>query len=529
MKTRDKKYLLILITLLIGFFLRSIILWQNIEILIQKILIDDAFIAFSIAKNIANKNLVSFDGVSITNGFQPLWVFIIAPLFKIIQNDSVIHLVLTASAMLDTLTIFLMYRIGRIIYNHKVGILCSIIYAINPLFIFFTLNGIEVSLTIFLINLSLLYLFSIKNFTFFKSILLGTILGLTILSRMDSVFLIIGSFAFVIIKFRKNASQIFKYIIIVVISIIIVISPWFIWNYINFETFLPSSGKAVYKLGHMICNVNKCNDAELINILVKNLSTGIFLIIYYFGPINITPINIILAISVVYFLVSSIKNKNIILLPQLTYVGFILLFYSLYMWRLDLRYFTASSSILLVTLCDGIFLFAEGLKNNKRLVASLIFAILLTQIIINGYKEWTRGYTPWQTMMYEGSLWIKNNTGKDVVVSSFNSGLIQYYSQRRTINLDGVINFEAIKSIENKNVTDYIKSKNSTYFLDAILDIKSDISDKNAGLWEVNLWTSYMGKNYENFLKIIKTEMREFETVSGDNMKVIFFIARVIN
>ena len=96
-------------------------------------------------------------------------------------------------------------------------------------------------------------------------------------------------------------------------------------------------------------------------------------------------------------------------------------------------------------------------------------------------------------------------------------------------NLDGVINFEAIKSIENKNVTDYIKSKNSTYFLDAILDIKSDISDKNAGLWEVNLWTSYMGKNYENFLKIIKTEMREFETVSGDNMKVIFFIARVIN
>ena len=38
-----------------------------------------------------------------------------------------------------------------------------------------------------------------------------------------------------------------------------------------------------------------------------------------------------------------------------------------------------------------------------------------------------------------------------------------------------------------------------------------------------------MGKNYENFLKIIKTEMREFETVSGDNMKVIFFIARVIN
>jgi hypothetical protein len=48
---------------------------------------DDEFYYFQVARNVAAGRGFSFDGLSETNGFQPLWLFLLVPLFGVLPGD----------------------------------------------------------------------------------------------------------------------------------------------------------------------------------------------------------------------------------------------------------------------------------------------------------------------------------------------------------------------------------------------------------------------------------------------------------
>jgi hypothetical protein len=77
---------ILIIALLINLAFRLYIAFQPIEFIDSKFLPDDAYLSLTIAKNIAEGLGPSYSG-EYTNGFQPLYVFIMVPVFSIIQND----------------------------------------------------------------------------------------------------------------------------------------------------------------------------------------------------------------------------------------------------------------------------------------------------------------------------------------------------------------------------------------------------------------------------------------------------------
>ena len=48
---------------------------------------DDAFYYFTIARHVAAGDGFTFDGLHRTNGFQPLWLFLLVPLFRLVPDD----------------------------------------------------------------------------------------------------------------------------------------------------------------------------------------------------------------------------------------------------------------------------------------------------------------------------------------------------------------------------------------------------------------------------------------------------------
>ena len=81
--------------LLFGFALRLRKAWADIPAIIASIP-DDAFYYFEIARNIANGRNVTFDGETLTNGFHPLWVVFLTPLYWITDDpDLAVHLAFT--------------------------------------------------------------------------------------------------------------------------------------------------------------------------------------------------------------------------------------------------------------------------------------------------------------------------------------------------------------------------------------------------------------------------------------------------
>jgi len=82
------------------------------------VLHDDAFYFFQVARNLASGRGFTFDGLHATNGFQPLWLFVISPVFWVARGDEVplriiaiVELVLLALAVGRTF-FFLRHRVG---------------------------------------------------------------------------------------------------------------------------------------------------------------------------------------------------------------------------------------------------------------------------------------------------------------------------------------------------------------------------------------------------------------------------------
>ena len=62
--------------------------WTRLDfaLLLDHLVVDDTFLYLQIVRNIADRGMVSFDGIHYTTGFQPLWVILLVPLAVVIED-----------------------------------------------------------------------------------------------------------------------------------------------------------------------------------------------------------------------------------------------------------------------------------------------------------------------------------------------------------------------------------------------------------------------------------------------------------
>ena len=66
-------------------FLVALVLWPRALVLAMAS--DDAFYYFKIARNIINGAGCSFDGLAPTNGFHPLWMVFLLPIYFLVPES----------------------------------------------------------------------------------------------------------------------------------------------------------------------------------------------------------------------------------------------------------------------------------------------------------------------------------------------------------------------------------------------------------------------------------------------------------
>jgi hypothetical protein len=180
--------------LIIAAILRFWVSWQPVENLITKNIPDDAFYYFVIARNVTNIGSVSLDGVGITNGFHPLWLVLLLPIFMWarVGAELPIHLTLSLASLIDIGSVFLLVRLAaNLLHDWRVGLVVGSIYAFNPFVILQVTNGLETSLGIFT---ALLFLTAYQDWLITasngkKAIRVGFFAGLMFLARTDYILL----------------------------------------------------------------------------------------------------------------------------------------------------------------------------------------------------------------------------------------------------------------------------------------------------------------------------------------------------
>lgn len=205
----------------------------------------DAYYYFTIAKNFANGNSITFDNYNITTGFHPLWFFILSIIFKITNStETFLYVVYLVQTILFLLGYYFLY-----IFSNRVNISSTIFIILTiPIFLIninVFLSGVENSLQFFLLSCFMMLFLKNNNDIISREILISVCLILLYFTRLDSIFLLV---IYCIYFLNKTYNE--KRIKTGLIHSIVIGSFIFAhltFMYINFGAIHPTSSLAIKK------------------------------------------------------------------------------------------------------------------------------------------------------------------------------------------------------------------------------------------------------------------------------------------
>jgi len=90
---------------------------------------DDAFYYAQIARNIVSGKGVTFDGLHETNGFHPLWLLLLLPIYALFSGDWLpLRVILGLQALLAAASSALLYAVLRRWTGRLLAILGVVLY-----------------------------------------------------------------------------------------------------------------------------------------------------------------------------------------------------------------------------------------------------------------------------------------------------------------------------------------------------------------------------------------------------------------
>ena len=161
----------------------------------------------------------------------PLYPLFLAAIYTIWgRNFLVVGII---QAFLGTLTCLIIFQIGKMIFDEKIGLISALIFALYPYHIFQGTQVTDTTLFVFLTVLSILYLYKVTERSISRNtVIIGIIIGLAILCRPNMLSFIPFVAIWLWISFFPNKALALKTITIIFTFIILTVLPWTIRNYL---------------------------------------------------------------------------------------------------------------------------------------------------------------------------------------------------------------------------------------------------------------------------------------------------------
>ena len=214
---------------------------------------DDAFYYLKLAQNIVGGRGVTFDGVTPTNGFQPLYLMLLLPILAASGGDLIapIHaseILLTAVAVLTGL---LLFRLTKRLAGPISALVVLAVWAVSPYFTLLGINGLETGLAMLFAVAALgAYVESVRLASELpsasRSAALGVVFGLAVLARID-LLLLLAAIGLDWLAFAGRLQKTRRALPGIAIAAAVAFSVWLPWGlFSRAETgaWLPASGSA---------------------------------------------------------------------------------------------------------------------------------------------------------------------------------------------------------------------------------------------------------------------------------------------
>jgi hypothetical protein len=133
---------------------------------------------------------------------------------------------------------------------------------------------------------------------------------------------------------------------------------------------------------------------------------------------------------------------------------------------------------LLVAACLALWRAGELAQRSRRGRRALALAapLLLASSWLAGASAWQRGQGAgeWHALhpeFHRAARWIALHTRPDVVVGAWNAGILSWFSDRTVVNLDGVMNDEALEALRARRLAAYLEQRRIGLLVDSAGEI----------------------------------------------------------
>jgi hypothetical protein len=240
---------LAILVLLVGGVLRFVVAWHDLDSLDTLFFPDDTYLSLGIARNIALGYGSTFDRVIPTNGYQPLYVWLMVPVYWLLPNDLVlpIHIALTLLAVVGLLTAWVVYRLVAHFASGWHALVAAALWLFDPMILLHTMNGLETGIAILgIAATSFWYLTRIREraeVSLRDALILGLLAGLTMLTRIDQAILLAAIGLDWLLDRRDRRT--FLLLVAAGIVTLLVNLPWLAFGYAIGSGPMPESGAGV--------------------------------------------------------------------------------------------------------------------------------------------------------------------------------------------------------------------------------------------------------------------------------------------
>ncbi len=429
----------------------------------------DAYYYYAIAQNYVRGNGLTFDGISNTTGFHPLWLFFCILISNISKNLSDFH----TNILILLVTLFIAGHYLLLKVAIKKGI-STAVFIFSSLLIYF-LNigvflelGVENTLLFFTVSLFIWVKYKNNYSDLKKSILISLSLLLIYFTRTDAIFLVIIYFLWLLwdcIKYKKIHIFISQ---LAFVGSFILLHWYLMW--INFGTIFPTSALAIKEYLSISTSANLLEAFSPVESIISIRAYQIFEFFGFNYSENkylryvglLTPLSLIFFIFITYK--NNLESRIPLLLVGLT--GLVqILFYALTMnGFMRVWYFTGWFIMTNFGLCylynDYFIRFLPRLNFLFKL--SIVFLFLLSIFLLKNSKD----NISWVTLSKESQV-LQEYSGPDKVLVGWTPDRAVFFSGIGVRHLEGLVNsYDYIFTyLRGRRITQYLIDIGATHLI----------------------------------------------------------------
>lgn len=468
------------------------------------------FYYLKVAEYIASGAGSTFDGVSPTNGYHPLWMLLCVLLAFVFSGDMLVHAALTLTALLHVAQGMMLARIlGRFLRPWLIFALVAI-YLLNWRTLSVNLCGLETSLATFAALLVMDRLTAGPVAAPRAAAGLGLRGGLAVLARFDLLLLLGYAMSWVGLDRRPGAAASFaRRVILAAIAGLVALAlllPWFVFSWQVSGTLLPNSRHAVRLLTGLAYDTR--DPAQMLGLFERQIwsyiwwSSDIGNLFGIFPGLAPGGKGMLLAAVAVGSLAAGVPATLLVFRARpeartgLAVMGYVAIHagYYLVFHRIELRYILPALALFFIPLGIALELVlqrAASLRAERLCGAALALAFLCATA--TGIGAFRHGYASNRAHMHhyvaqEAALWLAREK-PGAVAAAWNAGVLGYYSETGLVNLDGVINDDALAAAERRRLWEFIRARGVEFIVEEPGQIEDNL-DRFAG---TDAWRAELG------------------------------------